>query len=121
MLGKIQGRRRKGQQRMRWLDGTTDSMDLSLSTLWEIVKDTSLVCCCPWGCKESDITEGLNNNLYSHSDEAGEAGLGRSNLPQEPPEKAVLEGTEYNIRLDEREILAWGIQRALASTLRALA
>ena len=38
------------------------------------------------------MTEGLNNYLYSHSDEAGEAGLGRSNLPQEPPEKAVLEG-----------------------------
>ena len=38
------------------------------------------------------MTEGLNNNLCSHSDEVGEAGLERSNLPQEPPEKAVLEG-----------------------------
>ena len=58
ILGKIKDRRRRGQQRMRWLDGITDSMDVSLSKLWEIVKDRgSLVCCSPWGCKELEATK----------------------------------------------------------------
>ena len=49
MLGKIGGRRRRGQQRMRWLYGITDLMDMSLSRLRELVMDRSLVCCSPWG------------------------------------------------------------------------
>ena len=61
MLGKIDGGRRRGQQRMRWLDGITDSVDVSLSKLWKLGDGQgSLVCCSPRGCKESDMTERLN-------------------------------------------------------------
>ena len=60
MLGKTEGRTRKGQQRIRWLDGTTDSMEMSLNKLWELVMGQgSLVCCSPRGHKESDTTEQL--------------------------------------------------------------
>jgi len=49
--------RRRGRQRMRWLDGIIDSMDMSLSKLWELDGQGNLACCSPWGCKESDMTE----------------------------------------------------------------
>ena len=58
MLGKIEGRRRRGPQRMRCLDGIIDSMGMGLGGLWELVMDREgLVCCGSWGCKESDRTE----------------------------------------------------------------
>ena len=60
MLGKIEGRRRRGRQRMRWLDGITDSMDMGLRRLWLLVIWGGLACCSSWGCKELDTTEQLN-------------------------------------------------------------
>ena len=60
--GKDWRRRRRGQQRMRWLDGNTNSTDMNLSKLWELLMDRQggLACCRPWGHKDSNMTERLN-------------------------------------------------------------
>ena len=61
LLGGIEGRRWRGQQRMNWLDSITHSMDMSLSKLWDFGDGPGgLACCGPWGSKESDTTEQLN-------------------------------------------------------------
>ena len=60
MLGKIEGRKRRKQQRMRWLEGITDSMDMRQQAPGVGDGEGGLVCCSPWGRKESDTTERVN-------------------------------------------------------------
>ena len=67
VLRKIEGRRRRGHQKMSWLDGITNAMDLNLGKLQEMVKDREAwsACCSPWGHEEWDMTVQLKNNNTS--------------------------------------------------------
>ena len=57
MLGKSEGGRRRGRQKMKSLDGITDALDMNLSKVWELVMDREASCCSPWGRQELDMTE----------------------------------------------------------------
>ena len=63
-LQKVEGRRRRGNQRMRWLDGITEVRDMNLGKLGSGEWQGGLACCSLWGCKESDMTGPLNNNHH---------------------------------------------------------
>ena len=64
ILGKIEGRRKRGRRRMRWLDGISDILDMNLGKLWEMVRDREY--CSPWGCDDSDAIWQLNDNNSSY-------------------------------------------------------
>ena len=72
----MEARNRRGQERMKWLDGITDSMDMSMRKLWEMVKDRKAWCTSIHGDAESDMAEQLNNNIGIEATEEDRRGNG---------------------------------------------
>ena len=72
----MEARTRRGQERMKWLDGITDSMDMSMRKLWEMVKDRKAWCTSIHGDAESDMAEQLNNNIGIEATEEDRRGNG---------------------------------------------
>ena len=94
-LGKTEGRRRRGWQRTRWLDGITDLMDMSLSKLPEVGdRQGSLACCSPWSRKELDMTEQLNWTCLQKSCRAGNNTC-LQEMPQGRSEKKIQIGPTF--------------------------
>ena len=125
ILDGIEGRRRRGQQIVRWLDDIIDSMDMSLTKLQEIVKDREcLACCSTWGRKESDTTLRLNNKNKDSRDSPKAVYMLLAFLKQLKNEKTKhhyqsFKPMGWGLGITEPHMAAW--TPAFAATLLKLA